>query len=89
MADIQKKKTRELIKLSEYDKTGKLGDRTFKEVLFGGPKDVVSSPVAALVGYIAGKAGLLDKKKKQKYETIDGMKLAVRGRKAASSAEKD
>jgi hypothetical protein len=29
-----------------------------------------------------------DKKKKQKYEKIHGMKFAVRGRKAGSSAEK-
>ena len=86
---MSKKKTRELIKLSKYDKTGKLGDRTYKEVLFGGPKDGVPSPAAALLGYLVSKTGYLDKKKKQKYETVDGMKLAVRGRKAASSAEKD
>ena len=41
-------------------------------------------PMAAYAGMkLFGK-----KKKKQKYETIHGMKMAVRGRPAAGSAEK-
>lgn len=41
-------------------------------------------PMAAYVGMkLFG-----DKKNKQEYETIHGMKMAVRGRKADSSAEK-
>lgn len=78
---------RKLLKLSKHDKTGKLGDRTYKEVLFGAGPDASGSPLAAGAAYVAGKLGLLDKKKpKQKFKEIDGMKIAVR--KAQGSAEK-
>ena len=70
---------RELLKLSKHDKTGKLGDRTYGEALFGAGPDASGSPLAAAEAYVAGKMGLLDKKKKrQEFTNIDGMKIAIR-----------
>jgi|TARA_R110000796_G_scaffold31919_2_gene84141 hypothetical protein len=74
---MAKNKTRELIKLSKYDKTGKLGDRTYYETLHG-TETGSASPLMVGAVYLAGKAGLLDKKKKQEYTNIDGMKIAIR-----------
>lgn len=87
-------KKRELLKVSKYDKTGNLGDRTYGEIAFNSNPHASSSPVAAAAAYVAGKLGFLDKKKKkQEYTNIDGMKIAIRknhrGRKASGSSEKN